>query len=313
MQPLITVLLLLAKGIGILLLTVLGLVLLVLLALWAIPASVWLSYQEEAFVIQVGALGKKFALYPRPEKPEKPQKPRKPKKAKKPKPAKPVRQTARRQEKPVPAEQKAQKEKPAVSAQPAAEPVAKPAAAKAEPVGGVRFASGAAPHIGQAQPKAKPKPKPEPQPKPKPEPTAETKPQPEPEPKAKLTFDQVVTAVRGAGTFGKRVLAALRVTHIRIYLPVTGADAAETALNYGKAQAWLHGGLAVLNRAVWLEFEECRLEADFLEKGDKKPHFSCQISARLLIIGIAAFRFGWLLWKQDILGVLLAQLSGDDQ
>lgn len=289
MQPWITVLLVLAKALGILLLTVLGLLLLILLILWAVPASVWLSYQDDAFAVQVGALGKKFALWPRPPKktkqPKKPKPAKKAKKAKKaepakqPKAAKSAPQAARQTQKAGPAEQKAQKQKPPAAENPSG--------------GGVRFTDGAPAHIGEAPPK--------------PQPPAEE------EPQAKLTFDQIVTAVRGAGTFGKRVLAALRVTEIRLYLPITGGDAAECALNYGKAQAWLHSGLAVLNRAIWLEFEECRLEADFLEKGDKKPHFSCKISARLLIIGIAAFRFGWLLWKQDILTVLLRQFAGKDQ
>lgn len=128
-----------------------------------------------------------------------------------------------------------------------------------------------------------------------------------------LTFDQMVTAVKGLGTMGKRIVNGLKVKHIRLYLPVTGEDAADTAIRYGKMQAWLHAGLGVLNRAIWLDFDECRLEADFLAKGEKKSRFSCQISARLLIMVIAVTRFVWLLWKANILPVLMDQFAGKEE
>lgn len=142
--------------------------------------------------------------------------------------------------------------------------------------------------------------------------------QPQPQPQGKgallgLTFDQLVTTVKGLGTMGKRIVNGLKVRHIRLYLPVTGEDAADTAMQYGRMQAWLHAGLGVLNRAVWLDFDEFRLEADFLAKGEKKSRFSCQISARLLIMGIAVARFGWLLWKANILPVLLDQFAGKEK
>ena len=127
-----------------------------------------------------------------------------------------------------------------------------------------------------------------------------------------LTFQQLVEGVKGLGWLGRRILGGLRFTHIRLYLPVTGSDAADAAIKYGKMQAWLHSGLSVLNRAFWLDFDECRLEADFLAKGEKKPHFSCQISTRLLIMVIAALRFGWLLWKKGILTVLIDQFVGKE-
>ncbi len=160
------------------------------------------------------------------------------------------------------------------------------------------------------------KPKKKSQKKPKPKAAAKEKPK-KALPKEKnqlmqLTFDQLVTVVKGLGAMGKRILNGLKVKHIRLYVPVTGEDAAETAIRYGKMQAWLHGGLGVLNRAIWLDFDECRLEADFLGKGEKNSRFSCQISAQMLIMGIAAARFVWLLWKADILDALLAQFSGNE-
>jgi hypothetical protein len=123
--------------------------------------------------------------------------------------------------------------------------------------------------------------------------------------KAKLTFDQIVAAVKGAGRFLKAVLDKMRITHIRILLPITGADAADTAIKYGQAQAWLHSGLAVLNRAVWLDFDECRLVPDYTGKYSDLAHCSCKISAQLIIIAIAGVKLFLLLKDEKVLDAIL--------
>ena len=101
-----------------------------------------------------------------------------------------------------------------------------------------------------------------------------------------------------------------RIKHICLYLPVQGDDAADTAIKYGKMQAWLHTGLAVINRMLWLEFDEFRLEPDYMGDRAKTERFSCQVSARLIIIVIAAIKLLWLLWTEKILDPLLDQLAG---
>ena len=142
-------------------------------------------------------------------------------------------------------------------------------------------------------------------------PAQEPTPQKEKNQLLQLTFAQLVTLVKGLGTLGRRVVAGLRIKHIRLHLYVTGKDAADTALQYGKLRAWLHTGVGILNNALWLEFDQFQIDTDFLAEKQKKPAFSCQISAQLLIMGIAALRFLWLLWKEDLLDVLLAQLPGN--
>ncbi|MCI2046785.1 MAG: DUF2953 domain-containing protein [Faecalibacterium sp.] len=122
---------------------------------------------------------------------------------------------------------------------------------------------------------------------------------------AKLTAEQICAAIKGAGRFLRAVLSHLHITQICICLPVTGQDAADTAIRYGKTQAWLHGILGVLNQAMWLDFDECRLEPDFTGKMDECTHCSCKISAQLIIIGIAAGKLFLLLKEEKVLDAIL--------
>ncbi len=126
-----------------------------------------------------------------------------------------------------------------------------------------------------------------------------------PRQKAKLTFAAVCTLAREAKGFVRAVLGALRITHIRFYWTVHAEQAADTALQYGKAQAWLHSGLGVLNNLFWLDFDECRLEPDFTGKREETEYFSCKVSAQLIIIAIAAVKLVLRLKDEDVLDVFL--------
>ena len=123
--------------------------------------------------------------------------------------------------------------------------------------------------------------------------------------KAKLTVDQICAGLRGAGRFMRTVVGALRVSHIRIELPVHADDAAATALAYGRANAWLHGSLAVLSHFLWMDFDELRLEPDFTGKSAGEEYFSCKISAQLIIMVTAAIRLLILLYQKKILDAFL--------
>jgi hypothetical protein len=121
----------------------------------------------------------------------------------------------------------------------------------------------------------------------------------------RLSLDQICAAAGGAGRFARAALGAMRVRHIRIVLPVTGDDAADTAVRFGKTNAWLHTCLALLNRVLWLDFTECRVEPDFTGKQAESEHFSCQISAQLFIMVAAAIRLILLLKDKRILDAFL--------
>mgnify|MGYP000647649576 CR=1 FL=1 len=86
-------------------------------------------------------------------------------------------------------------------------------------------------------------------------------------------------------------LRLLRVTKIRVCLGVRGEDPAEAARAYGRLNAWLYPSLGVIDRFVYLDFDELRILPDF---GSAEPtvadRVSFHLSARLLFIVAAALR-----------------------
>ena len=140
---------------------------------------------------------------------------------------------------------------------------------------------------------------------------AARKPKPEKQPatprkKAKLTLNILCTILRGAGTLIRAVFGALRITHIRVCLGVRGEDPAAAARDYGKLQAWLYPVLGVLDRFLWLQFDELRILPDF---GSSQPtvedRVSCRVSAQALFIVIAALRVLYEFWRKKVLDIFL--------
>lgn len=150
-----------------------------------------------------------------------------------------------------------------------------------------------------------PKPEPTEESKRKKKPAKEKKPA-EPRKKAKLTLNILCTILRGAGTLIRAVFGALRITHIRVCLGVRGEDPAAAARNYGKLQAWLYPVLGVLDRFIYLQFDELRIVPDF---GSAEPtvedRVSLRISARALFIVVAAVRVLAEFWREKVLDVFL--------
>lgn len=127
-----------------------------------------------------------------------------------------------------------------------------------------------------------------------------------PRKKAKLTLNIIATILRGAGTLTKAVFGALRFTKIRVCLGVRGDDPAEAAWAYGALNAWLYPTLGVIDRFVYLDFEELHLLPDF---GSAQPtvsdRVSFRLSARLLFIVAAALRVLYEFWREKVLDVFL--------
>ena len=124
--------------------------------------------------------------------------------------------------------------------------------------------------------------------------------------KAKLTLNILVTILRGAGRLTKAVFGSLRVTKIRVCLGVRGEDPAEAARAYGRLNAWLYSSLGVIDRFVYLDFDELRILPDF---GSAEPtvadRVSFHLSARLLFIVAAALRVLYEFWREKVLDVFL--------
>ena len=124
--------------------------------------------------------------------------------------------------------------------------------------------------------------------------------------KAKITLEIICTMLRGAGTLMKAVFGALRITKIQVRLGVRGEDPAAAARDYGKLQAWLYPVLGVLDRFLWLQFDELRILPDF---GSSQPtvedRVSCRVSAQALFIVIAALRVLYEFWRKKVLDIFL--------
>lgn len=127
-----------------------------------------------------------------------------------------------------------------------------------------------------------------------------------PRQKAKLTLNIVCTMLRGAGRLTRAVFGALRFTKIRVRLGVRGDDPAEAARTYGKLNAWLYTSLGVLDRFVFLDFEELKLLPDF---GGPVPtvenRVSFRVSARLFFVVVAGIRVLYEFWREKVLDVFI--------
>ena len=127
-----------------------------------------------------------------------------------------------------------------------------------------------------------------------------------PRKKGKITLEIICTMLRGAGTMTKAVFGALRITKIQVRLGVRGTDPADAARSYGKLQAWLYPVLGVLDRFLWLQFDELRILPDF---GSGQPtvedRVSCRVSAQALFIVLAAVRVLYEFWCKKVLDIFL--------
>mgnify|MGYP000532999623 FL=1 len=128
----------------------------------------------------------------------------------------------------------------------------------------------------------------------------------QPRKKAKITLEILCTMLKGAGTLTKAVFGALRITKIQVRLGVRGEDPAAAARSYGRLQAWLYPVLGVLDRFLWLQFDELRILPDF---GSGQPtvedRVSCRVSAQALFIVLAAVRVLYEFWRKKVLDIFL--------
>ncbi len=115
---------------------------------------------------------------------------------------------------------------------------------------------------------------------------------------AKITLEMIVALLRAAGMATKLVVNALRIEKICLWLPIHKEDPAQTAIFYGKVNAWLYSSLAVLNHFLYLDFQELQITPVFEEKFERSAYFSCKVSARLFIMVVVAVRLLQMLWHE---------------
>lgn len=133
---------------------------------------------------------------------------------------------------------------------------------------------------------------------------AQTKTKPKPEGKGVLlnNLDKIKALVCVAGTVMRRVMAALRIHHIRIVLPVYKDDAAQTAVAVGRVHAALHSSLGVLNNVFTMQFKQLTIIPDYRNEYQGQEHFSCKITTHLIIMVVIAIWAFFRLKEEKIIG-----------
>ena len=79
-------------------------------------------------------------------------------------------------------------------------------------------------------------------------------------------------------------LNRIRVRRLNIFWTVTGADAADTAITYGRRIAACNMALAAARDHIRIQADRLRLEPDFTGKQKEKRCISCQILCRTYIM-----------------------------
>ena len=129
----------------------------------------------------------------------------------------------------------------------------------------------------------------------------------QPPQKAKLTLNTLCALLRGGKKLTLAVFDALRITRIRVVWPVgEGMEPDQAARDYGAAHAWLYSALGVLNRFIYLDFQELRL-VPCIQPGAPVPaaRVSFRVSARALFVLIAAVQVLIAFHREKVLDVLL--------
>lgn len=87
----------------------------------------------------------------------------------------------------------------------------------------------------------------------------------------------------------QRLLKGVQVRKLRVFWSVTGEDAADTAVSYGRWIAVSNNLLALARQYLTIRAESLRLEPDFTGQMAGKRIFSCQILTRPYIILLILF------------------------
>lgn len=86
-----------------------------------------------------------------------------------------------------------------------------------------------------------------------------------------------------------RLLRGITVQKLHVFWTVTGEDAADTAVAYGRWMALINNLLALARQFLTIRAESLRMEPDFTGEMAGKRIFSCQIRTRPYIILLILF------------------------
>ena len=97
-----------------------------------------------------------------------------------------------------------------------------------------------------------------------------------------------------AGDAGGILLRGLRIRHVVILWPVTGEDAADTALVYGRTLGFANGVWNLAQNSLNIRADQLTIEPDFTGEAEQKRQIACQIAAQPCIMVAAGI---YLLYK----------------
>lgn len=115
-------------------------------------------------------------------------------------------------------------------------------------------------------------------------PAAAAAPAPAPQPDAGGLLGAARTLAAALWPRRQAFLNRIRVRHLNIFWTVTGADAADTAITYGRRIAACNMALAAARDHIRIQADRLRLEPDFTGKQKEKRCISCQILCRTYIM-----------------------------
>lgn len=103
-----------------------------------------------------------------------------------------------------------------------------------------------------------------------------------------LRLSDLTELVSTAGWLMKIVFRVIKFRDIKVVLPVHREDAAETAIAFGRTQAYLGTALGALQNFLDLQFKQVDIIPDFTGSSKYRRYFSCKIVATPFIMVAAA-------------------------
>ncbi len=103
-----------------------------------------------------------------------------------------------------------------------------------------------------------------------------------------IYFEDIAEIICIAGGAIKLIFKCIYFRNIRIFYPVFKDNAAQTAIYYGKLQAYINNAFALLNNILNIKVKSIKLLADFNNEHEKDTYLSCKINAIPIVFIIAA-------------------------
>ncbi len=119
--------------------------------------------------------------------------------------------------------------------------------------------------------------------------------------KRSITVDDIVAMVSTAGAAMRIILRGIWFRRIRLVLPIAQESPDQTAIAYGKAQAYVGGVVATLRNFLNLHFKSVKIIADFNHEFTNQTYFYCNIVATPFIIVVAAIYAFFRLREEKVL------------